>query len=173
MDINLLIWSFLIIFMLHNFEEIIMIERWFHKKYPEIRKRIPTFAINELEKVKTTTSVQFSIVVCLLFIVAAALILVTVITEQYFLFFGLNIIFALNIFTHPLQSLLLKCYVPGLWTTLLLIIPYNIIVYMEFYHLGILNLTIGIHALFVIVLFIPVFIISHTIAEKLVIHLER
>ncbi len=32
MDINTLIWSFLIIFMLHNFEEIIMVERWFNKK---------------------------------------------------------------------------------------------------------------------------------------------
>lgn len=172
MDINLLIWSFLIIFMLHNFEEIIMIERWFHKKYPEIRERIPPFAISELEKFKTMTSVQFSIVVCILFIVAAALILVTVITQQYFLFFGLNIILALNIFTHPLQSLLLKCYVPGLWTTLLLIIPYNIIVYIQFYNQGILNLTTSINALFVIIPFIPVFIISHIIAEKLIFNIE-
>ncbi len=119
------------------------------------------------------TSVQFSIVLCILSIAVSALILVTVITEQYVLFFGLNKIFALNIFTHPLQSLLLKCYVPGLWTTLLLIIPYNIIVYMQFYTQGLLNLTIGIKALFVIILFIPVFIISHMIGGKLAFRLER
>ncbi|WP_152657996.1 HXXEE domain-containing protein [Oceanobacillus sp. CFH 90083] len=173
MDINTLIWSFLIVFMLHNFEEIIMIESWFHKKYPKTRERIPSFAIKELEKYKTMTSVQFSIVVCILSIVAAALILVTVITEQYFIFFGLNMIFALNIFTHPLQSLLLRCYVPGLWTTLLLIIPYNIIVYMQYYHHGILNLTTVIYSLIVIILFIPLFIVSHIIGEKLAVQLER
>ncbi|GGP08976.1 HXXEE domain-containing protein [Oceanobacillus neutriphilus] len=173
MDINILIWSFLIIFMLHNFEEIIMIESWFNKKYPEIREHIPSFAVKELEKTKNTTAVQFSIVVCLLSIVAAAIVLVTVITDQYFLFIGLNIVFALNIFTHPLQSILLKCYVPGLWTTLLLIIPYNIIVYMQFYPQGVLNLTTGVYSLFVIIPFIPVFLLSHWVAKKLAFYLER
>ncbi|MFD1412503.1 HXXEE domain-containing protein [Oceanobacillus jeddahense] len=172
MDVHTLIWSFLIIFMLHNFEEIIIIERWFSKKYPEVRERIPPFAIHELEKHKKMTAIQFSIVVYILSIVASALIVVTVITEQYFLFFGLNIIFALNIFTHPLQSLLLKCYVPGLWTTLLLIIPYNIIVHIAFYQHGLLNLAISMKALFVIILFIPVFIVSHMIGEKLAFRLE-
>lgn len=166
MDINLLIWSFLIIFMLHNFEEIIMIERWFNKIYPGVRERIPPFANREIEQFRTITTVQFSMAVCVLFIVSSTLILITITTNHYFLFLGLNIFFALNIFTHPIQSLLLRCYVPGLWTTLLLIIPYNIIVFHQFNSKGILDMATIINALVVTILFIPMLIISHKIAEK-------
>lgn len=166
MDINLLIWSFLIIFVLHNFEEIILIERWFRKTYPVIRERIPLFVQREVDSYRTMTAIQFSIVVCILTILASVLIVITIVTEHYFLFLGLNIIFALNIFSHPLQSIMLKSYVPGLWTTLLLIIPYNIIAFFEFYNQGILNEKTIIYSLFIIIPFIPVFLISHKLGEK-------
>jgi len=162
MDINLLIWSFLIIFMLHNFEEIITIERWFKNTYPRVSKRIPPIIRNEIEQFRTITSAQFSIAVCVLFIVASILILITVLTNQYFLFLGLIIFFALNIFTHPAQSILLKSYVPGGLTTIILIIPYNIIVLKA----GILDVGTIIGALVVTILFIPILFLSHKIAEK-------
>lgn len=168
MDIHLLIWSFLIIFMLHNFEEIIMIERWFNKKYPGVRERVPSFATREIDQLRTISTVQFSMAVCVLFIVASVLVFITITTKQYFLFLGLNIFFALNIFTHPIQSLLLRCYVPGLWTTLALIIPYNIIVFYQFNSRGILDVATIVNALVVTILFIPLLIISHKIAEKCV-----
>jgi len=166
MDINLLIWSFLIIFMLHNFEEIIVIERWFNKIYPAISERIPPFANREIEQFRKITTAQFTMAVCVLFIVSSALILITTTTNQYFLFLGLNIFFALNIFTHPIQALLLRCYVPGLWTTLLFIIPYNIVVFYQFNSNGILDISTITKALIVTILFVPMLIISHKIAEK-------
>lgn len=166
MDINLLIWSYLIVFMLHNFEEIILIERWFNKTYPTIKGRIPKFLRKEVEPFSSMTAARFALVVGLLFIPVSALIFITVTTDQYFIFLGLNIVLALNIFTHPLQSFLLKSYVPGLWTTLFIIIPYNIIVFYQLYHQGILNFATNIKALAIIILFIPVFMISHKMAEK-------
>lgn len=166
MDINLLIWSFLIIFMIHNFEEIITIEKWFQKTYPNIRERFPAVARKEIEKMKVTSAATFSIAVCVLFIVASALVIITIITEQYFLFIGLNIFFALNIITHPVQSLFLRTYVPGVLTTFILIIPYNVILFNELITLGLMDFsTIG-RALIVTILFIPMLLISHKIAEK-------
>lgn len=166
MDIDFVVWSFLIIFMLHNFEEIIMIERWFNESYPRIRERIPSFAKKELDKFGTMTSAQFSAAVCVIFIVASALILITITTKQYYLFIGLNIFFALNIFTHPVQSIFLRSYVPGVWTTLLIIIPYNILFFYQLHLKGILNAGTLLNALIVTILLIPVLLISHKIAEK-------
>ncbi|WP_232231438.1 MULTISPECIES: HXXEE domain-containing protein [unclassified Virgibacillus] len=67
-------------------------------------------------------------------LVASLLLIITVTTQYYFLFLGLNMLFALNIFTHPIQAILLRCYMPGVWTTLLLILPYNIIFFYHFYN---------------------------------------
>jgi hypothetical protein len=166
MDIYLLIWTFLIIFMLHNFEEIITIERWFKNTYPRIRERIPSFAQRDIEKFKNITAAQFSVAVTVISVIASMLILITVMTQHYFLFLGLNIFFALNIFTHPMQSLFLRCYTPGVWTTLSLIIPYNILLFYHFYIEGLLTMNTILSALVVTVLFIPILFLSHKIAEK-------
>src|SRR5690625_6684221 len=85
--------------MLHNFEEILTIEKWFKNTFPTIRNQIPTLVKKELEKEEKITSGQFSIAVCVLFIISSVLILLTVIQGYYFLFIGLNIFFTLNIFT--------------------------------------------------------------------------
>lgn len=152
--------------MLHNLEEIIMIERWMKKTYPEIRERLPQFAKRELDSLQTTTAAQFSLVVFILSILASALIVITITTDEYFLFVGLNIIFALNILIHPFQSLLIRCYVPGLWTTILLIIPYYIFFFTQLYHQGLMYLVINLKTIVVFLIFIPVFLISHKISRK-------
>ncbi|WP_042149641.1 HXXEE domain-containing protein [Paucisalibacillus sp. EB02] len=166
MDITILMVSFLIIFMLHNLEEIFTIEKWHKETYPRISNRIPSFIQKEIKQFNDITSVQFSLVVFVLSIVVSALILIALITQHYFLFLGVAIPFALNIFTHPLQSLYLRCYTPGVWTTLLLIIPYNILLFYHFYKAGLLNLEMIISSLVVMVFLVPVFLLSHKIGGK-------
>lgn len=137
------------------------------KTYPVVRERIIPFVKREIDQFETMTAARFSLVVGILFILASALITIT--TNQSILLIprvGINIIFALNIFIYPLQAFVLKCYVPGLWTTILRIISYNIIFFHELYHQKIFDLTTNLKALVVIILFIPVFIMSHKIAEK-------
>src|SRR5699024_11686794 len=85
--------------MLHNLEEIIMIERWFQKAYPLVHERIPSFIQKELSNFKDITSAQFSIVVFVFSVFSSAFILIAVITQHYYLFLGVNLLFALNIFT--------------------------------------------------------------------------
>ncbi len=166
MDIYVWIVVFLIIFMLHNLEEIITIERWFKKIYPRVRKRIPSFAQAEMKKFENISATQFSFVVFLVSVGASALILVTVMTDYYFLFIGLNFLFAINIFTHPLQALYLKCYTPGVWTTILLVIPYYILFFYNFHKAGIFTLNTIVASCVVLIFLIPVFLLSHKWGEK-------
>ncbi|WP_163580722.1 HXXEE domain-containing protein [Gracilibacillus saliphilus] len=166
MDIQTWIVSFLIIFMLHNLEEIIMIESWFKKTYPRVKKKIPAFAQAELNRYKDITSSQFSVVVFVFSVIISIFILISVITEHYFIFLGVNLFFALNMFTHPLQSLFLRCYTPGVWTTILLILPYNILLFYHYYMGGILTVNTIAGSLVVMILLVPGFLISHKITEK-------
>jgi len=165
-DINVLILIFLIIFMLHNLEEIIMVERWIKKTYPRIKNKVPLFVQEEFKNFKDITAAQFAVAVFGVSIFASVLLLISVTTEQYFLFLGLSLVFAINIFSHPLQSLLLWCYTPGLITSLLLVIPYYILLFNHFYLADIVNLNMFLGALVVVALFILVFLLSHKIGEK-------
>lgn len=166
MDINVLMLSFIIVFMLHNLEEIFTVERWIQKIYPRIQNKVPLFAQKEIEKFKDMTAVRFAIVVFVLSIVCSALILFASLTEQYYLFLGLHIVFSLNIFTHPLQSLFLQCYTPGLWTTIILIIPYNIVFVYYFFNTGLFTAETIVASLVIVALFIPAFLLSHKIGER-------
>ena len=167
MDTNTLILIFLVIFMLHNLEEIIMVERWAKRNYPRVKDRIPSYFQKTIDDLKDITAVQFAIVVFIVSVFGSILILVAVIGDYMFLFFGLAIIFVLNIFTHPLQSLFLKTYTPGVITSILLVIPYYVIFFNYFYTKNLINMKMVLGALVIFVLFIPAFILSQTLGRKL------
>lgn len=69
------------------------------------------------------TSARFAVAIFMLSVFVSALLLIAVMTQHDYLFLGINLFFTINIFTHPLQSVFLRCYTPGVLTSLLLIIP--------------------------------------------------
>ena len=165
MDINIWVLSFIMIFMLHNLEEIITIEKWRQRTYPRIAHKIPSFIRKELESNKITT-VQFAVVVFVLSVVVSGGLIYTSVFEQYFIFLGVCLFFAANIFTHPLQSLYLRCYTPGVITSLLLVIPYYSLFFYHFYDTEMFSFGTMIGAIIVIACLAPIFILSHKIGEK-------
>jgi len=136
------------------------------KKYPKVSKRIPPVVQRELEDYKAITSRQFSVVVFVFSVFVSGLILMAMLTQHYYLFLGVNLLFALNIFTHPLQSLYLRCYTPGVLTSLLLIIPYYSLFFYHFYNTNMLGLDMVLRGIVVMILLIPIFLLSHKIGEK-------
>lgn len=166
MDIYFFTSFFIIIFMLHNLEEVITIEKWFKTTYPLVQNRIPSFIQKELKNYKDITSVQFSIVIFVFSIFVSVLVLIAVITQHYYLFLGVNFFYALNIFTHPLQSLYLRCYTPGVLSSLFLIIPYYSLFFYRYYNTDMLTNSSILGAMAVMVFLVPVFLLSHKIGEK-------
>lgn len=162
----MLILLFIIIFMLHNLEEIMTIEQWFNNTYPRVSQKIPSFVQKEIQNFKNNTATQFSVVVFVLSIAFSALIIIIVMTNYFFIFLGLNLLFALNIFTHPLQAIYLRCYTPGLWTTLILIIPYNILFFYHYSNAGLLTINALLSSFIVMLFLIIIFFFSHKIGEK-------
>ncbi|MDQ0273558.1 HXXEE domain-containing protein [Cytobacillus purgationiresistens] len=163
----LFIGMFLVVFMLHNFEEIILIESWFKNTYPKVKHRIPNRISTEVDKMKRTTAAQFSIDVLILFIIAIVLIGLTLLTNNYILFLGLNLFFALNIFIHPIQSLLLKAYVPGLISTILIVFPYNLFFFYIFIREDLIDWLSVLYCIPIIILLVGVLVISQSFSRKL------
>lgn len=166
MDIMEWMIIFILIFMLHNLEEVVMVEKWIGRIYPRVVDKVPLFIQKELNNNKNMTSTQFAWVVLLVSIFASILMMVAIFTEHYSLFVGLNFIFALNVFTHPLQSLFLRAYTPGLITSLLLIIPYNILFINFFARSEYFTYDTVVVSVILFIIFIPVFFLCHRLAER-------
>lgn len=166
MDIYIWMLTFIIIFMLHNLEEIITIERWFQKTYPRVKKRNPLFIQKQLKNNEQITTVQFSLVIFVFSLFVSLFILIAVVTQHDFIFLGVSLFFVLNIFTHPLQSLYLRCYTPGVFTSIILIIPYYTLYFYHFYNSDMFSLKSMIGAILMIVILILVFFLSHKIGKR-------
>lgn len=159
------IW-FLMIFMLHNLEEIITVESWMKKTYPRVKQRIPAGIQKEIDKMQDMTAARFAVVVFILSAMVSVLLALTMWYGKFFVFLGINLIFAVNIFTHPLQALYLRCYTPGLWTTVLLIIPYYVLFFYYTAIAGLWHVNTLLSSIVILILFIPLFLFSHKIGEK-------
>lgn len=112
--INVIIWLFPILFMLHDFEEIIVVEAWKNRYYAQrINTKIkkPPF-----EDLKSTAS--FSIAVGIEFIVICAVSLFSALTNWYLLWYGLFFGFTAHFLVHGYFCVHFKHYVPGIVTAI-------------------------------------------------------
>lgn len=165
MELTFWMWMFIIVFMIHNFEEIFTMEYWFKKIYPRTHSRLPVLVLRQLESAKSMTAGQFTMAVFVLFLPISTLLILSVTTELYFLFLGANFFFALNILTHPLQALYLKRYVPGLWTSLFAVLPYNLVLFDLLKQSGGLEPRTVVLSLIVAALLLPILPLAHRTAE--------
>jgi hypothetical protein len=126
----LLIWLFPIIFGIHDFEEIIVVEKWLSKNKEDLIKFLPKRAISLFEKNFARKTNQFSLAVYVEFILislSTIFVFLNGFTGGYkWLYLGLYSVFFLHSFTHIGQTILLKRYTPGVITSILFIIPYGV-----------------------------------------------
>lgn len=121
---NFIVWLFPVIFIIHDFEEIIMAEVWGKRYRKEINavwpKRQP-FGLNDIRFYQTPA---FSIGVEVEFLLFSLISLLSVIFRSYFFwysaFLGITLHFA---FVHVLICIPFKHYVPGVITSVIFVLP--------------------------------------------------
>lgn len=121
---HFIVWMLPIIFMLHDFEEIIMVEVWGKRYQKEINstwtKKQP-FGLNYIQNYHTST---FSIGVEVLFLLFSSISFLSVIFQNYFLWYGAFLGITLHlIFIHMLVCIKFKHYVPGVMTAFVFLMP--------------------------------------------------
>ncbi|REJ28540.1 MAG: HXXEE domain-containing protein [Caldibacillus debilis] len=125
---------FPVVFMVHDFEEILTVEKWTKQNKEKVFALLPkklhrffwsSFHINTLEFAKD---------VFWIFLAITAAALIAVLFQWYGFFLIFLAIFFFHVFTHFGQSVLFKGYAPGVWTSLFPVLPYSLYAYYRLLH---------------------------------------
>jgi hypothetical protein len=123
-NMNFIVWMLPIIFMLHDFEEIIMAEVWgkrYRKAINSAWPKMQPFGLKYVDKCHTSS---LSIQVEVLFLFFSLLSFFSVLFQNYFLWYGAFLGVALHlIFIHMLICIRFKHYVPGVITSIIFLFP--------------------------------------------------
>ncbi|APH04936.1 HXXEE domain-containing protein [Bacillus weihaiensis] len=123
------IWLFVVIFMLHDFEEIIAVENWAKRTESRITdnskwisKKIWQFwNVNSYSFAKRDVYIFLTMsIITFIKIQNVESLIISILYLSFLLFVLIH-----NVF-HVLQTLILKTYTPGLYTAIFLVTPYTI-----------------------------------------------
>lgn len=123
-NMNFIVWMLPIIFMIHDFEEIIMVEIWgkrYLKKINEVWPKRQPFALKYVNKCQTPT---FSIGVEVEFLFFSLISWFSVAFHHYFIWYAAMLGFILHlVIFHILMCIQFKNYVPGIVTSIVFFFP--------------------------------------------------
>jgi hypothetical protein len=109
-------WLLPVFFMIHDFEEIIVFERWIGREGPRIRERFPRFGGRLLARVSGLSTSSFAIAVSEEFVLLSILTAVFVESGNYEAWAGLLLGFGIHLVVHIGQGIAYRRYVPGFAT---------------------------------------------------------
>jgi len=122
------LWLFPILFMVHNFEEIIMIPRWWrHSTGRTMRSPIVTLASYPPETVAA--------LIALIFIIFSVITAASIVTNHLIFGIGLALAFGLQLVGHVVEFIRMRRYMPHT-ATAILTLPYYPWLLFESIHAG-------------------------------------
>ncbi len=131
-QIHLLIALLPMVFMIHDFEEIIMFKPWLQKNREELKKRFPAFEqfLTTKQYFNLSTS-GFTVAILHEFVLIALVTVLSLWYNNYYWWFGAFSVYTLHLFVHIIQWIIYKKYVPFIITTFLTL-PYCIYTFFVF-----------------------------------------
>ncbi|EIJ82021.1 hypothetical protein PB1_03750 [Bacillus methanolicus PB1] len=122
-------WLFPILFMFHDFEEILTVEKWTKQNKEQVLAVLPQSVRKYFYSSFKMTTLQFAQDVFWVFLSITAGTILAVIFSFYYIFLVFLAIFFAHVFTHIGQAIYLKKYTPGVITSILLVLPYSLYAY--------------------------------------------
>lgn len=115
----ILIYLLPILFMLHEFEEMVMLPAWIEKNEKELSRRFPALR----SKLSFLQSPAFGIAVCEEFVIVSACTMATIITGNMLFWYICLLAFSLHFVAHIIQFFIIRKYIPAIVSTVLCL-PY-------------------------------------------------
>lgn len=119
MKIETVMWLLPIVFMIHDFEEIIMMKPWAAKNSTEIQRRFPALASHLLPHLERLSTSSFALAVAEEFLLLSVLTYFAVEYELYAIWAGMLLAFFIHLLVHIMQFVLYGKYVPVIVTSLI------------------------------------------------------
>lgn len=157
--LQMLLWLFPIVFMFHDFEEILTVEGWVQRRGQYFMDRAPGFLKKQVPIVLRMTTRQFARDVLLVYSAIVAATLLASIFEIYVPYLMFLFLFLFHVFTHVGNSLYLRCYTPGVATSPVLVLPYAAYAYYRLLGDGVVSLTAALLSAGLMLLAAPVVVL--------------
>ncbi|MFX3623441.1 MAG: HXXEE domain-containing protein [Ectobacillus sp.] len=174
LDVQTLIWLFLVVFIIHDLEEIMMFEAWVKKNKDKAFKKLPEKLANRAAKQFTMSTAQLTAAVLFIFLIVSS---ATFMANQYFMkgplgnihFFTVLILtFFIHVFTHVGQSVYFKSVTPGVITSIFLVMPYSIVMLQSLLNAQLISWSTIMICLPFVLLMLPIVVFAHWIGKKVV-----
>ncbi|WP_026881695.1 HXXEE domain-containing protein [Clostridium akagii] len=163
------IWLFPILFMIHDFEEIFMVNAWQQKNKHYIESRKDKYIPYNFK----ASTAAFSIGVDIEFALISIVTIISYLLNSYVIWFGLFIAFVVHLFLHIIMCINFKGYVPGVITGTI-VIPVSCFMIYRIYILLNFNMIIFLFSILIGTLFmLGMIYVLHKATKKFNYWLER
>lgn len=167
MNINVIfVASLPIVYMLHDFEEIIGMRPWVTLNEKYLYGKFPKIASRLVPHLKHTSTEGFALCVAVLFMLISIITISALFTNFYKLWMGLFMVFSIHIVVHVIQWLIFRRYIPAIITSLLCI-PYCAFGIMRINKIFFLG-DIFTYTIIVLIVSIILLYVSHRYIAKLI-----
>ncbi|KTD88054.1 HXXEE domain-containing protein [Paenibacillus etheri] len=150
-----LLWLLPILFMFHDFEEIIVIEAWSAKYGMRVEAALPPFIRKMYSSMMHMTTRNFALDVLFVYILIVAVTCIAAFFSNYLLYLAVLAVFFFHVFTHLGQTIYLKMYTPGVVTAVLVVLPYSLYAYYRLLDDDVVSVTDIGWSLVVVLLLLP------------------
>jgi amino acid transporter len=117
-----IVWLLPIIFMIHDFEEIIFFKPWINKNKDYLTDKFPKLSKRFLPRMENLSTNAFALAVAEEFLLLGLITFGSVLFDNYLLWLAAFMGFFVHLLVHLGQWIILKRYVPAIWTTLFALI---------------------------------------------------
>lgn len=121
-DMQIFVWFFPLLFIFHDFEEIILMRYWIDKNESKLQSLLPSRLKPLFNRIKKLSTAAFAFGVAQEYLLILLISTVSFFTHWYDLWIGCFIAFLLHLFFHLFQAFFIKSYIPGLLTSLISIV---------------------------------------------------
>ena len=121
-DYSTIVWLLPIVFMIHDFEEIIFLKPWIRKNGGYLAERFPRISKRLLPRLDGLSTSAFALAVAEEFVLLSLITLGSVLFDNYLLWLAAFMGFFVHLLMHVGQWIVVRRYIPAIWTTFLALI---------------------------------------------------
>ncbi len=121
-DFLYIVWLFPIIFMFHEFEEIIFFKSWIKKNKGYLSEQYPKLAKRFLSHIESLSVPVFAVAVAEEFLLLSIVTVLSVIFNWYLIWLAIFMGYFIHLLIHMVQCCVFRRYIPGIYTTMLSLI---------------------------------------------------
>jgi len=121
-DFKAIVWLLPIVFMFHDFEEIIFFKSWIAKNKKTLSEKYPKLSKRFFTRFESLSVPAFSLAVAEEFVLLCVITVLSILYESYLLWLGVFMGFFIHLFVHLIQWIVFRKYIPAIYTSIISLI---------------------------------------------------